>query len=190
MTRDAELQGCRALLRPRLCAERRVADLTAGRNRGPDRRQRGGEVVDPAGDHRACGRSSPGRSPSWANGWTARRRPRSCSKGIAMVPEGRRVFPFMSVKDNLLMGAFTRTRQGRNRRDAGQHPDPLSAPEGTLRPAGQHLVGGRAADDGDRPRADGQAEAVAAGRALAWASRPSWCRTSPAPSWRSAAMKR
>ena len=30
-------------------------------------------------------------------------------KGIAMVPEGRRVFPFMSVRDNLLMGAFTRT---------------------------------------------------------------------------------
>jgi branched-chain amino acid transport system ATP-binding protein len=29
--------------------------------------------------------------------------------GIVMVPEGRRVFPFMSVKDNLLMGAFTRT---------------------------------------------------------------------------------
>ena len=29
-------------------------------------------------------------------------------KGIAMVPEGRRVFPLMSVKDNLLMGAFTR----------------------------------------------------------------------------------
>ena len=29
-------------------------------------------------------------------------------RGIAMVPEGRRVFPFMSVKDNLLMGAFSR----------------------------------------------------------------------------------
>jgi len=28
--------------------------------------------------------------------------------GISMVPEGRRVFPYMSVKDNLLMGAFTR----------------------------------------------------------------------------------
>ncbi|MXZ81795.1 MAG: ABC transporter ATP-binding protein [Gammaproteobacteria bacterium] len=28
--------------------------------------------------------------------------------GIVMVPEGRRVFPYMSVKDNLLMGAFTR----------------------------------------------------------------------------------
>ena len=31
------------------------------------------------------------------------------TKGIAMVPEGRRVFPYMTVKDNLLMGAFTRT---------------------------------------------------------------------------------
>ncbi|MDE0303897.1 MAG: ABC transporter ATP-binding protein [Albidovulum sp.] len=30
-------------------------------------------------------------------------------KGISMVPEGRRVFPYMSVKDNLLMGAFTRS---------------------------------------------------------------------------------
>ncbi len=29
--------------------------------------------------------------------------------GIAMVPEGRRIFPYMSVKDNLLMGAFART---------------------------------------------------------------------------------
>jgi branched-chain amino acid transport system ATP-binding protein len=28
--------------------------------------------------------------------------------GIAMVPEGRRVFPYMSVHDNLLMGAFSR----------------------------------------------------------------------------------
>lgn len=30
------------------------------------------------------------------------------ANGIAMVPEGRRVFPYMSVKDNLLMGGFTR----------------------------------------------------------------------------------
>src|SRR5438445_10179101 len=31
--------------------------------------------------------------------------------GIAMVPEGRRVFPYMSVRDNLLMGAFSRGDQ-------------------------------------------------------------------------------
>ena len=30
-------------------------------------------------------------------------------RGIVMVPEGRRVFPFMSVRDNLMMGAFTRS---------------------------------------------------------------------------------
>src|SRR5918996_1190036 len=29
--------------------------------------------------------------------------------GIAMVPEGRHVYPFMHVRDNLLMGAFLRT---------------------------------------------------------------------------------
>ena len=31
--------------------------------------------------------------------------------GISMVPEGRHVFPYMSVKDNLLMGAFTRSHK-------------------------------------------------------------------------------
>ena len=30
------------------------------------------------------------------------------TRGVSMVPEGRRVFPYMSVKDNLLMGEFTR----------------------------------------------------------------------------------
>ncbi len=31
------------------------------------------------------------------------------NRGITMVPEGRRVFAYMSVKDNLMMGAFTRS---------------------------------------------------------------------------------
>jgi branched-chain amino acid transport system ATP-binding protein len=31
------------------------------------------------------------------------------ARGIAMVPEGRHVYPYMSVKDNLLMGAYLRT---------------------------------------------------------------------------------
>lgn len=30
-------------------------------------------------------------------------------QGVAMVPEGRHVFPYMSIQDNLLMGAYTRT---------------------------------------------------------------------------------
>ena len=32
--------------------------------------------------------------------------------GIAMVPEGRRVFPYMTVRDNLMMGAFSRSDAG------------------------------------------------------------------------------
>jgi len=35
---------------------------------------------------------------------------------IAMVPEGRRIFPLMSVKDNLLMGAFARSDKAGIRR--------------------------------------------------------------------------
>jgi branched-chain amino acid transport system ATP-binding protein len=31
-----------------------------------------------------------------------------CARGVAMVPEGRHVYPYMSVKDNLLMGAYLR----------------------------------------------------------------------------------
>lgn len=31
------------------------------------------------------------------------------NQGIAMVPEGRQIFPYMSVRDNLLMGAYRRS---------------------------------------------------------------------------------
>ena len=69
-----------------------------------------------------------------------------------MVPEGRRVFPFMTVKDNLLMGAFTRTTRPDRRQDL-TGADALPAAEGALsaRTAGtlsggeqQMLVIGRA----------------------------------------------
>jgi branched-chain amino acid transport system ATP-binding protein len=37
--------------------------------------------------------------------------------GISMVPEGRHVYPFMSVKDNLLMGAYLRSDKGEIKQD-------------------------------------------------------------------------
>ncbi|MCH9757996.1 MAG: ABC transporter ATP-binding protein, partial [Proteobacteria bacterium] len=37
--------------------------------------------------------------------------------GIVMVPEGRHVFPYMSVRDNLLMGAFTRNDKAEIQQD-------------------------------------------------------------------------
>ena len=39
------------------------------------------------------------------------------ARGIAMVPEGRHVYPYMSVKDNLLMGAYLRSDQAGIRSD-------------------------------------------------------------------------
>ena len=42
---------------------------------------------------------------------------RIVARGIAMVPEGRHVYPYMSVKDNLLMGAYLRSDQAGIRSD-------------------------------------------------------------------------
>ena len=40
-----------------------------------------------------------------------------CARGVAMVPEGRHVYPYMSVKDNLLMGAYLRKDKAVVRQD-------------------------------------------------------------------------
>ena len=80
-----------------------------------------------------------------------------------MVPEGRRVFPFMSVKDNLMMGAFTRERQSGHPEHSGKHSDALPSPERALQSGGRNTFGRRATDDGDWPRVDGKTQAVVAG---------------------------
>ena len=40
-----------------------------------------------------------------------------CRRGLVLVPEGRQVFPFLSVRDNLAMGAYTRRDKDAVRRD-------------------------------------------------------------------------
>ena len=64
--------------------------------------------------------ASPGREPDWV-----------ARHGIAHVPEGREIFPFMTVKGNLMMGAYARQRPGRHRarpRDRLRlFPDPARA---------------------------------------------------------------
>jgi len=39
---------------------------------------------------------------------------RTCSAGVAIVPEGRRLFPHLSVQDNLDLGAFNRAARGQH----------------------------------------------------------------------------
>ncbi len=56
-------------------------------------------VMDPQkGSVTFEGREIQKRDPDWV-----------MRQGIAHVPEGREVFPFLSVRENLMMGAFTRT---------------------------------------------------------------------------------
>jgi ABC-type branched-subunit amino acid transport system ATPase component len=82
--------------------------------------------------------------------------------GIVHVPEGREVFPLLTVEENLRMGAYTTTPRASRGRGDGLFlfPDPEGAPQ----TGGRHAVGRPAADAGDRARADGAAQADAARR--------------------------
>ena len=85
--------------------------------------------------------------------------PRVVALGIAHCPEGRRVFPHMTVEENLDMGGLSAHRC---RRDlGGPRPDlcRVSAPCRPQAAGGRHLVGRRAANAGDRPGADVAAHA-------------------------------
>jgi branched-chain amino acid transport system ATP-binding protein len=82
------------------------------------------------------------------------------SRGIAYVPENRRLFPRLSVRDNLRLGSYLYRGEGRSRGAAGSGVQAVSAPVGTARPARRNTFRRRAADAGDRPRADDPAAAV------------------------------
>ncbi len=73
-----------------------------------DRCQWCGQVLDPAGDHGAE-KIRKGEIHYEGRRIDGTRSDEIVKMGIAMVPEGRRVFPYMSVRDNLMMGAFTRS---------------------------------------------------------------------------------
>jgi branched-chain amino acid transport system ATP-binding protein len=67
--------------------------------------------------------------------------------GIAMVPEGRRVFPLMSVRDNLMMGAFSRSDRAEVRNSLASALDRfprlrerLSQPAGTMSGGEQQML--------------------------------------------------
>ncbi len=89
------------------------------------------------------------------------------SRGIAYVPENRRLFPRLSVRDNLRLGSYL--YRGEADREA-----PLDLVfqlfprlQERLEQRAETLVRRRAADAGDRPRADDAAAAADAGRAVA-----------------------
>ena len=87
-------------------------------------------------------------------------------RGVAQVPEGRRIFPRMSVFENLQMGA-TIADPAHFQHDLDRVFAHVPAAGRAARAARRHAVGRRAADAGDRPRADEPAAPAAARRAVA-----------------------
>ena len=80
--------------------------------------------------------------------------------GIAHVPEGRHIFPEMSVQDNLLLGGYAVRR---NRRKARTRLCYVPATEGASQTDGRHSVGWRATDGGHRTGLDDRTQIVATG---------------------------
>ena len=78
-------------------------------------------------------------------------------QGLSHVPEGREVFPLLTVHDNLLMGAYTRSDRDGVARDMeavyGYFPILQERASAGRRPALRRP----AADAGDLARADGRA---------------------------------
>ncbi len=74
--------------------------------------------------------------------------------GVGHVPEGRGIFPRLTVRENLEMGAYTVTNHGRNQPAHGRGFLAVPPPAGAHGPERRHAFGRRAADAGDRARAD------------------------------------
>ena len=93
-------------------------DVGAGRDRGAARhqRQRQEHADEMHHGHGAAERraaSSP-RSTACSHDLTGRTTEEIVDLGIALVPEGRRLFPKLTVEENLLLGAFRRPRARRS----------------------------------------------------------------------------
>ena len=84
------------------------------------------------------------------------------SKGLAQVPEGRRVFLQMTVEENLEMGAYTRSGSGIDA-DLEKVYHLLPPADGAAAADRRHPLRRRAADAGHGPGADEPPQAADAG---------------------------
>ena len=161
----------RARRRPRLLrrdprAEGRLAHGQAGRDRHPHRRERR------RASRRRCGRSTGSTIRAqgairFEGGDITHASPHAIVKsGIAQSPEGRRLFPRMSVTENLEMGAFQRSDKENFAADMDRVFELFPRLHERRIAAGGDDVRRRAADVRDRPRAHGPAEAAPPRRAV------------------------
>ncbi len=74
--------------------------------------------------------------------------------GVALVPEGRRLFPRLTVLENLMLGAFRKAARAQHRFQPGARLRDISGSQGAAEAARGHHVRRAAADAGDCARAD------------------------------------
>ena len=84
------------------------------------------------------------------------------SRGIALCPEGRRIFQQMTVRENLEMGGYTR-QSGEIAESMEEMFTRFPASEGKRKADRRHAFGRRAADAGHGKSPDEQAEGAHAG---------------------------
>jgi branched-chain amino acid transport system ATP-binding protein len=86
-------------------------------------------------------------------------------KGISMVPENRRLFKRMTVRENLEIGAFQRSDKKGIQEDLERVFELFPRPtgQGTIEPEGGNAERRRAANGRRRPRSHGPAESLAHG---------------------------
>ena len=85
------------------------------------------------------------------------------ARGIGHVPEGRRVFPDLTVEENLMTGSFLRSNKAEIAEDLDQVYLPLPPPQGASQEVGADALRRRTADARDRPGADVAAEDAGSG---------------------------
>ncbi len=83
-------------------------------------------------------------------------------QGVIQVPEGRKIFAILTVRENLEMGSYTRSSRGEIAANMDRVFRSFPAAQGAAGPARRDSLGRRAADAGHRPRHDGAADLAAA----------------------------
>ena len=121
---------------------------------GPERRR---QVDADEHDLRAAARRAPGSITFLDQRIDGLPAHRAAGHGIAHVLERRRLFPFLTVLDNVLLGAHNPRRAPASRGDARAGGGAVPRRAGAARAARAHPLGRRAADGGHRPRPHGAA---------------------------------
>ena len=89
------------------------------------------------------------------------------NRGLVLVPEGRQLFPDMSVEENLEMGGYSKRARKRAETEPGTRLYTVPAPERTPPAEVLHPLRRRAADAGHGPRLDAGAGGADDRRTLA-----------------------